>query len=177
MSEVWKDVVGYEGYYKVSDQGRVKSVDREVNHWRGGMRKFTSKMMIVGDRGNGYMRVNLSREHTRKTMSVHSLVLTAFNGDRPYGFQCSHINGDRGNNNAYNLVWESGLDNIRRKEGHGTQQKGEEIGNSKLKEDDIPSIRRLYRTGHFSYNSIARMFGVTKRLIIDIMQEKIWRHI
>lgn len=41
MIEQWKDIVGYEGYYQVSNLGRVRSVDRVVRHNWGGRRKTT----------------------------------------------------------------------------------------------------------------------------------------
>ena len=40
MSEEWRDVVGYEGLYQVSDQGRVKSLERKVKHWCGGYDQY-----------------------------------------------------------------------------------------------------------------------------------------
>ena len=44
--EIWKDVVGYEGLYQVSNLGNVKSLDRMVNHSKGGYAKKKGKIKI-----------------------------------------------------------------------------------------------------------------------------------
>ena len=45
MCEVWRDIVDYEGYYQVSDLGRVRSVDRVVRHPRGGDTRLKGKIL------------------------------------------------------------------------------------------------------------------------------------
>jgi hypothetical protein len=47
MEEIWKDVVGYEGFYQVSNLGRVKGCERLIVHFRGGMRKLKEKITAV----------------------------------------------------------------------------------------------------------------------------------
>lgn len=43
--EVWKDIPDYEGLYQVSSEGRIRSLDREVRHWKGGMRIVKGKVL------------------------------------------------------------------------------------------------------------------------------------
>ena len=99
--EVWKDVVGYEGYYQVSDQGRVRSLDR-VSFGRNmsgrGLRPApTSKY--------GHLSVSLSREGIRKTSLVHQLVAVAFIGPCPPGLEVLHGPSGVGDNSAGNLSY------------------------------------------------------------------------
>src|SRR5260370_38239607 len=94
--EKWRDVVEYEGCYKVSTWGRVKSVPRRVLrtkrryrlHW------FTipGKILRPG-RGKrcGHMFVNLCKENRAVPFGVHRLVLFAFIGPCPEGIQCSNF--------------------------------------------------------------------------------------
>ena len=62
MLEVWKPVVGYEGFYLVSNQGRVKSLSRLVSHWRGGTRPSPGRILKPGKLSNGRWGVRLSRK-------------------------------------------------------------------------------------------------------------------
>lgn len=57
--EVWRDIEGYEGLYQVSDQGRVKSLERKVRHWRGGERIQKERILKPGVTQDGYLKVGL----------------------------------------------------------------------------------------------------------------------
>lgn len=96
MSEVWKDVVGYEGLYQVSDHGRVWSNlnDQVLKH------KITAR---------GYHRIELYRP--RHIYFVHVLVLNAFVGLCPRGMECCHFDGDKHNNRLSNLRWDTRSNN------------------------------------------------------------------
>lgn len=118
--ETWRTAVGWEGYYEVSDQGRVRSLDRTVVarnrqiRLRGQLRKTST--------GRPYPMVVLSRPGVRTTESVHALVLTAFVGPRPEGNEACHGIGGPTDNRLSNLRWdtlhENNLDKVR----HGTHQ-------------------------------------------------------
>ena len=101
MSEQWKDVVGYEGLYQVSDQGRVKGV------WRRG----SSGQELSQSTSRGYKTVGLFRKPHRKCAKVHRLVLEAFVGQGD-GLDCCHINHDRADNRLENLMWATRQENM-----------------------------------------------------------------
>lgn len=99
MNEIWKDVVGYEGTYMVSNQGRIKSIPRTTT--KGGlMRTYVNKR-------NGYCYVCLSKNGIAKQKRVHKLVAQAFLGFREDGFNAElvidHLDGDKTNNKVENL--------------------------------------------------------------------------
>ena len=101
MKEVWKDVVGYEGLYKVSNLGRVKSLSKydRLGRFHG------ERILHDCDNGNGYRIVNLKRDGKQDMRTVHRLVMTAF---VPNDNECSdinHIDGDKTNNHLDNLEW------------------------------------------------------------------------
>lgn len=111
MREIWKPVVGYEGWYEVSDQGRVRSIDRDViltrtlrNYLPGTYaRRFEGVMLSPALGSDGYLTVRLRG----KTFTVHSVVLTAFIGPKPAGYAACHNDGNRQNNALSNLRWDT----------------------------------------------------------------------
>lgn len=102
--EIWKDVVGYESYYQVSNLGRVKSLDRVV--LKNGL-SVSLKGCILRPRvsGKGYLSVALQINGMRKNFMVHRLVATAFIENTDNLKEINHIDEIKSNNNAYNLEW------------------------------------------------------------------------
>lgn len=105
--ENWKAVEGYEGFYEVSDLGRVRSVDRYVRNSRNGeltvFKKSKVKKPTTTD--GGYETVTLNREGEYHSYYVHRLVASAF-VDNPNGYEeVNHIDEDKHNNRASNLEW------------------------------------------------------------------------
>jgi hypothetical protein len=117
ISEIWKDIKGYEGLYQVSNLGRVKSLKRTVNKKNG--RKQTIQERFLKPRGNsnGYLRVYLREGgYTGKNFSVHRLVCEAFH-ENPENKPCvNHIDENKANNTASNLEWCT----VKENNNHGT---------------------------------------------------------
>lgn len=104
MSEIWKDVQGFEGRYQVSNMGRVRSLDRwsldERPHFIKGM------MLKSSLNGHGYVRVSLSDGHRNcKHYEVHRLVALHFVPGYKEGLVVNHINEIKTDNRAENLEW------------------------------------------------------------------------
>ena len=110
MTETWKPVVGWEELYEVSDQGRVRSVDRTVHYKDGRTYLYKGRVLKPRDR-KGYLLVVLCRGGKKRNKSVHRLVLEAFTGSCPEGLETLHIDGDPANNRVENLRWGSSSDN------------------------------------------------------------------
>lgn len=105
MEEIWKPIVGYEGYYEVSNLGRVRSIDRFVID-KTGRRQFKKGTLLNyrQDR-QGYCIVSLSISRKYKTKCVHTLVADAFI-QNPDGLpQVNHKDEDKSNNVVDNLEW------------------------------------------------------------------------
>lgn len=105
MEEVWKDVVGYEGIYKVSDLGRVKGLDRYVPCVLNGKRFIKGIFLKQLENDWGYLHVKLSRDGKSKCRSVHQLVAESFLGHVPCGHKIvvDHIDFNTKNNKLPNL--------------------------------------------------------------------------
>lgn len=99
--EEWRDVVGYEGLYKVSNLGRVKSLERIVNN-NGGKRVIGTKIMCQQSNGKGYLYTQLNKSNQTIKKYVHRLVCESFIG-RVGDLEINHIDKCKSNNNVDNL--------------------------------------------------------------------------
>lgn len=113
MKEIWKPVSEYEGFYEVSNMGRVRSVLRKVNAGNGKLRTADPRIIKPTDNGNGYLIVGLSKNGKRVNYYVHRLVASHFVGNIEHGMVINHLDYDKTNNKADNLEIVSQLDNIR----------------------------------------------------------------
>lgn len=112
--EVWKDVVGFEQYYEVSNMGNVRSKERiqafPFDETKIGIVK--SKMMKQTPNSRGYYRVSLSDRKKTKQFFVHRLVAQAF-VENPQNLPVvNHLDFDYTNNRAENLEWTTNKGNM-----------------------------------------------------------------
>ena len=110
-NEEWRDVAGYEGLYQVSDQGRVKSLERTFIDKSGRERYVKECILKPGMDKGGYLRVGLCDGEKRKTFKVHRLVCEAFHENPDNKPQVNHINEDKADNRASNLEWATAREN------------------------------------------------------------------
>lgn len=104
MIEEWKDIVGYEGLYQVSNLGRIKSLGRYVNN-NGGLEYREGKIMKSAKNNNDYLFIGLWKDGIRKNHTIHRLVAQAFI-DNPNNFpEINHKDEDKTNNRVENLEW------------------------------------------------------------------------
>lgn len=103
MTENWRSVVGYEGKYEVSDQGRVRSVDRLDSRGR----RRRGKVMSLRRTTRDHLSISLCADGVSRSFQVHHLVLTAFVGQRPSGSEACHWDDDGANNHLVNLRWDT----------------------------------------------------------------------
>ena len=98
----WKTIPGFEGY-EVSNKGYVRSIDRVITDSRSIDRNLKSRILKFYD-GNGYNKVILSVDNRKYYKYVHQLVAEVFlNYKKRKGYTIDHINGDKKDNNMYNL--------------------------------------------------------------------------
>jgi hypothetical protein len=101
--EIWKDVVGYEGLYQVSNLGRLKSPPKK------GHKGCIMKPSIKKD---GYVRIQLIKCSKYKTLYVHRIVAEAFLQHDSERNEVNHIDGNKSNNKLENLEWVTSKQNI-----------------------------------------------------------------
>lgn len=161
----WRPIPCYEGYYEVSDQGNVRSLDRidALGRLRRG------RELKPRSSGSGYMQVALNKDGSVKQMLVHRLVLIAFEGEPEEGMQACHSNGDKSDNRLDNLRWgtssENNLDKIR----HGTHPDANKThcprGHPYMEKNNWPSN---HLRGHRDCKACGRVRGRVRRGVIPM---------
>lgn len=155
--------VGFPGY-RVGADGSVWSTRS-----RSGSDDATAHRLMPqlrGRSGRKYLSVAVYRERKRIQIYVHQLVLEAFSGPCPAGCECRHLDGDRFNNSADNLVWGTKGDNTKDQIQHGTFKNNLPAG--KVNADLLLLIKILAAKG-FSRKEISKQTGISRGTI--------WRHL
>lgn len=171
---IWKAVVGYAGFYEVSEFGQVRSLPRIDNrgHKRGGF------IMTPRVEKSGYLSLALCNFGKVKRRKVHHLVIEAFVGLRPTSkLQCRHLDDNKLNNFWRNLVWGTAKANKEDAQRNDKIARGEANGGgNSLKETDVREIKRLLSEGERG-TTVAELFGVTKGMIYHIAKGRAWAHV
>lgn len=178
MKEIWKDIPGYEGYYQASSCGRIKSIQRLVNthnQFRKSLMNIRERILKPATNRHGYSIVVLYINNTQKTISVHRLVARTFIPNPLGKIQVNHIDGIKSNNHVENLEWNTNSENV--KHSFSTNIRPPTYGNSKLTEEQVREIRRLYEIMGWKQSDIARKFNVYKTLIHKIVHNETWKHL
>lgn len=117
--EIWKDVLNYEGLYKVSNYGRIKRTTKTIKKKNGVLYLIKEKEKKPYTNKNGYSYVTLYNAHYKaKTIQVHKLVAQSFISN-PNKYPCiNHKNENKLDNRVENLEWCSYKYNINYKNAH-----------------------------------------------------------
>jgi hypothetical protein len=159
MGEEWRSVVGWEGFYEVSNLGRVKTAPRTIP-LHGGQKRIPERVRKLQLTRDGYPCVGLSGVGKWTLKKVHQLVCEAFHGPRPSpSHQAAHNDGVRTNNAASNLRWATAAENSCDRAIHGNNRPGETNGNAKLTNMEAAEIR--LRAHSASYAELADEYGVS----------------
>lgn len=178
MQEIWKDVVGFEGLYKVSNFGNVMGMGKS---WVCGMynkiRTKPKSILPKSTNTSGYHQIWLSKNKNGKNYRVHRLVAEAFLENPENKKDINHKNGNKTDNGLDNLEWCTRSENVLHafKNDLKKPSSGSKHGMSKLKEYDVLKIREL--AGKHTKLELAEMFGVGRRSINNIVNHKSWQHI
>jgi hypothetical protein len=125
-----------------------------------------------------YPQVSIIRDDGRlRQVSVHTLVLEAFVGPRPKGKECCHFpDRNPSNCNLGNLRWDYRNANREDARIHGTLVIGSKSHSAKLTEESVIKIRTMAATGNYLHDTIAKIYGVSRRNITRIIAGERWRH-
>lgn len=172
-AERWRWVRGYEGYYEVSDRGRVRSVTRIGNDRTGKLRIDSGRVLRPGMHKGGYLVVCFSVKRARRMFRVHCLVAEAFIGPCPTGHQVAHGDGNPAHNHVGNLRYATRPENEADKLLHGTHNRGERHGNARLTADAVREIRARVAAGE-RQTAVAAHFDVGRRTVSSITHRRTW---
>jgi hypothetical protein len=177
VDEIWKDIPDYEGYYQVSNLGRVRSLDRFVVYSNGHNRVHNGSLISPYKNHGGYWKACLWVERKMKAYSVHALVMRAFRGFPPDGCEVNHLDGNKDNNSLCNLEYCTKSRNIVHAQETGLKPVGSRCYQAKLSESQVLEIRELYALGQVTQSALAGMYGVKFAVISAIVRRKKWKYI
>lgn len=172
--EIWKDVIGYEGYYKVSDYGRVKSLNRIIVTKREVRRNIPERILVNYLNGCGYPNVGLTRRCKTIMYSVHSILMKAFVPTTISGVEVNHIDGNPLNNKLDNLEWVSHAENMAHAGRIGLMPHGINHCHAKISMDMGGEIKNRYALGGVSTRTLAKEYGVNYVTIWEVVTGKHW---
>lgn len=96
-----KDIIGYEGLYRVSDEGYIICCEKRV----GKTSRVVNEQLLRVQVGNGYARIELSKNDIKFRTSVHRVVAQTFLEAVPGKDFVNHKDGNKLNNHVSNLEW------------------------------------------------------------------------
>ena len=185
--EIWKWIPGYSGYYKVSNWGRVKSVDRRIRHKS---KSGVERQVLKPGRILKYIKSTLpyavvglyDSESKLKTHLVHRLVLTAFVPKEASSVrhECRHYpEADKFNNRLDNLRWGTSSQNKEDNRKQGTLAQGNQLPHAKLTSQSVRRIRKTL-SRKFSFDKVhtlAGLYGVTYTSVMNAYEHITWKHV
>ena len=167
--EIYVDIPGYEGYYKVSNYGNVKSWDRETTNSIGAKRKYKGKELTSFMNSTGYYYITLSDGNSRKNKRVHCLVARSFLPNPKNKRTVNHVNGNKSDNNLCNLEWATDSENHTHAFKTGLKELcGVAKRDRKLTDTQVLEIRKLIQQDRLTQKQIGEMFNVYRTTISDI---------
>ena len=176
--EQWKGCPGFDGRYEVSNTGKVRSLSRLEECYRGSQRYFfrvRARELKQSPDKYGYSIVILSAEGCTHTRKVHRLVAETFLLKPSRTDQVNHKNGVKNDNREENLEWVSAKQNVL----HSFQTlgrkalRGEKVAGSKLSEAQVLEIRKR-AAGDETQASLAEEFNVSVMTISLIHRRVNW---
>lgn len=172
--EIWKDIKGYEGYYKISNFGRVKTLSRISC----GVKKNGSRYKVITPERIrkpslmkiGYYGVILNKDKKYKGTYIHRLLGLHFIENKNNGTQINHINGIKTDNRLENLEWVSAAENIIHAKKIGLMKPliFSNLKSSRFTKDEVYFIRYVCDNGLIKKRRVARYFNVCHGTIVSI---------
>lgn len=162
MQEIFKEVKGYEGYYEVSNLGRVRSTSYKGTRI---LKPFKTK--------NGYLNVVFCIKQVRIHKFLHRLVAEAFLANPQNLEQVNHKNGNKEDNSVENLEWCTQEYNNFHAYNTNLLNRYEDRPEAKLTKELVLQIPELIRQGATT-DDLKNLFNVSRRCIDNIFEGKNW---
>lgn len=161
--EIWKPVIGYEGLYEVSNKGRVKRVEY---------------LLTESNTAWGYKKVSLTKNKKNSNLSIHRLVAQAFHENPENKPTVNHKDGNKHNNSASNLEWNTVQENVDHAIENNLRpadyQDGEKNPMAKLTKAKVAKIKEMLKG--MSIREVAQMYPeVCYSTIYGIKTGRLWK--
>lgn len=130
ITEIWKDIKDYEGFYQVSNLGRVRSIDRIIVR-KDGISQFRKGIIKTPKiNSDGYYTITLSKNGNNKTLGIHILVARHYIPNPENKSEINHKDFNRKNNQFDNLEWCTHQENIQYSSNNGRYKQRNFNGNN-----------------------------------------------
>jgi hypothetical protein len=173
MEEIWKEIIGTNGSYSVSNKGRIRTNEYYVKN-RYGERVVSGRIKKLNNHNQGYLIVSFFR--FGKTKLVHRIVATHFIPNPNNLEFVNHKNGDKKDNQVENLEWCTRQQNEDHAFSTGLKNSSESANTmSKLNESQVLEIRA--NNGVLSKKELSDKYGVHIATINRVLNRSIWNHI
>lgn len=164
--ETWKDIVGYEGLYLISNTGKVLSPTKVIDGGLGRKTLRPETTLRPAPGSHGYLAVSLCKNKKHVSTCIHRILAEAFIPN-PHGYRCiNHKDGNKLNNDLNNLEWVS----------HGTNNKhaydtGLKKPCWKVSPDQVEEMRDLFLK-NYRVCDLARMYNIESSTVSLIVNYK-----
>ena len=163
--EIWKPISGYEGFYEVSNLGRIRSLERIVECSDGRKRKIKDRTLKGSSYSGGYSGVTLHKDGCAKFVNIHRIVAEAFVPNPLEKEEVNHKDENPSNNHASNLEWVTHKENIN----YGTRTERAREATTKLQGK---AVQQFSKDGKLvaEYESISIAYRATGAFISNIVK-------
>lgn len=174
--ELWHSVQHYEGYYEVSNHGRVRSLHGKKKGKFENVYDKKGKVLKQRIGRLGYAYVILCVESIRKTKKVHRLVADAFCNKSAGANVVNHLDGKKTNNYYKNLEWTDNHGNMEHAVKHGLILRGSQAPGALLSETLVFDMRKMFKDGS-TQKAIGLKYNLNRHRVYDIVRNRIWKHV
>lgn len=177
-NEIWMDVKGYEGYYAISNMGRIKSFSRLVT-FGDKTRRIRDRILKASKRPDGYYVVGLGVDGVTHWFNLHRIVAEHFihNDDPINKNDVDHINRNPEDNRVENLRWTT------RKENNNNKTHQKQIGiqkvvciNTEEVFDSLADAGRKYNLKYYNISSCCKGCSKTVGVHPETGEKLVWRY-
>lgn len=169
QNEIWKEIPGFDGYYSVSNIGRVRRDKTGSGTWAG-------RILHPSYDSDGYLLVSLSVRDRATRCKVHRLVTLTFIGPAGKRTEVNHKDGRKDNNRLKNLEYATTMQNMQHAHAKGLYPSGEQHYLAKLTEEQARAVLRLI-DGGARFIDVARRYNVSLACIRQLYIGKSWKHL
>lgn len=165
MEEIWKEIIGFEKYYKISNTGKILSLR-------------TNKIVKQSKNLKGYLIFLLKGDfRTKQCIRIHRQVAIHFIQNTDNLPQVNHKDMDKENNNDWNLEWCTNKENALHSWENGrTALKAHEVYNAKFTKEQIIQIRNLLEDKNLTHKEIAQRFNCARCTITAINTKRSYKY-
>jgi hypothetical protein len=163
--ENWKDIQDYEDLYEVSSTGKIRRKERTLVYKNGKIFHYKLKELTLLTGKDGYLKINLHKNSKLRTFRVNRLVAIHFIPNPSNLSQVNHEDGNKLNNNDWNLKWCDTYQNL----SHSYETGLKKI---KLTKGQVVEIKDMYKNTKLTQKQIGIKYGVQKEHINGIINNR-----